>query len=48
MKEISIGTAVSTGPGIVKGRLKVSDYPDGSATEIPVVIVRGAKPGRTL
>ncbi|UCE31325.1 MAG: succinylglutamate desuccinylase/aspartoacylase family protein [Burkholderiales bacterium] len=48
MEEISIGTALSREPGTVRGRLKVADFPDGTPMEIPVVIVRGSRPGKTL
>lgn len=48
MKEIRIGSAVSTGPGVSKGRLKTADFPDGTPIEIPVVIVRGKRPGKTV
>ena len=30
MKEIAVGTAVSTGPGVAKGTLEVGAYPDGT------------------
>jgi uncharacterized protein len=48
MKEIKIGSAVSSTAGIAKGRLKVGDTPDGRPVEIPVLIGRGAKDGPTL
>ncbi|SLN64729.1 succinylglutamate desuccinylase/aspartoacylase family protein [Oceanibacterium hippocampi] len=48
MDEIRLGSAVSTAPGIATGKLKFADYPDGRPMETPVVIVRGAKPGKTL
>jgi uncharacterized protein len=48
MKEIRIGTAVSTSQGLSKGFLKVGELPDGQAMEIPVLISRGAAEGPTL
>jgi predicted deacylase len=48
MKEIRIGSVVSKAAGRKKGELRVGTLPDGSAMEIPVVVVRGAKPGPTL
>jgi predicted deacylase len=47
-KDISVGSAHSKGPGIVKGKLKVADAPDGSAMEAPVIIVQGEKDGPVL
>lgn len=48
MEVIEIGSARSSGPGVAKGKLKVADLPDGLPMEIPVIIVRGARPGKTL
>jgi len=48
MNSIEIGTAVSKSAGLAKGFLKVGELPDGQAMRIPVVIMRGAKPGPTL
>ncbi len=48
LKVIAIGSARSTGPGVVKGVLKIGEAPDGAALEIPVIIVRGKKDGKTL
>ncbi len=48
MKDIAVGSAETRGPGIATGKLKLADYPDGSPMETPVVIVTGAKPGKTL
>jgi uncharacterized protein len=45
---IAIGTARLTGPGVAKGVLKIGEAPDGAALDIPVVIVRGRKGGKTL
>ncbi|MBS7701093.1 MULTISPECIES: succinylglutamate desuccinylase/aspartoacylase family protein [unclassified Chelatococcus] len=47
-QEIIIGSARSSEPGRVTGRLHIGDAPDGSPVEIPVVIVQGAKPGKVL
>ncbi|SLN64780.1 succinylglutamate desuccinylase/aspartoacylase family protein [Oceanibacterium hippocampi] len=48
MKTISVGTAKSTGPGIVKGTLRVGSHPDGDPVEIPVIIARGETDGPVL
>jgi predicted deacylase len=48
MEKIQVGSAVSTEAGTARGKLKLADYPDGRPMETPVVIVRGAKPGKTL
>jgi predicted deacylase len=48
MKRIEIGTAVSDGPGVAKGMLRVGDLPDGLPMEIPVIIVQGAQDGPVL
>ncbi|MBL8702737.1 MAG: succinylglutamate desuccinylase/aspartoacylase family protein [Alphaproteobacteria bacterium] len=48
MKEIKIGTAVSKTAGRKTGALRIGTLPDGSPMEIPVVIVRGKKPGPVL
>src|ERR1043166_7041339 len=49
MERIKIGTAISAGPGIAKGSLKVGDKPDGRPVAIPVIIARGgAGDGPTL
>lgn len=48
MQAIEIGSAISREQGTVKGKLKVADFPDGLPMEVPVIIVRGARPGRTL
>lgn len=48
MKEIKVGTAVSSGAGATRGTLKIGDLPDGAPVDIPVVIVNGAGAGPTL
>jgi predicted deacylase len=48
MKEIVVGTAVSKAAGRKKGSLRIGTLPDGSPMDIPVVIVRGRKPGPVL
>lgn len=48
MKRIEIGSAVSEGPGVSKGMLRIADLPDGLPMEIPVVIVQGAQDGPVL
>ncbi|MBM3523442.1 MAG: peptidase M14, partial [Alphaproteobacteria bacterium] len=48
MKEIKIGSAVSKTAGRKTGILRIGTLPDGSPMEIPVVIVRGKKPGPVL
>ena len=48
MENIRIGTAESKSAGVVKGRLKVGDLPDGRPVRIPVLIARGAAAGPTL
>lgn len=48
MKEIVVGTAISKAAGRKKGSLRIGTLPDGSPMEIPVVIVRGSKPGPVL
>jgi predicted deacylase len=47
-KEIIVGSTHSTSPGVAKGILKIGEAPDGSALDIPVIIVRGEKDGPTL
>lgn len=47
-REISIGSARSTGPGRVTGRLPVGWAPDGGRIEVPVAIVQGAQDGPVL
>lgn len=48
MQTIEVGTARADGPGRFDGALKVAENPDGTAVEIPVIIVRGAKDGPVL
>jgi predicted deacylase len=48
MKEIRIGTAVSTDVGLAKGELRLADMPDGEPITIPVAILRGAEGGPTV
>lgn len=48
MKEIKIGTVVSKAAGRKKGTLRVGTLTDGSAMEIPVIVVRGRDSGPTL
>jgi predicted deacylase len=48
MKEIKIGTIVAKTAGRKKGSLRVGTLPDGSAMTIPVVVLRGSKPGPVL
>ena len=48
MDTIEVGSAISSGPGLAKGFLKLADLPDGRPMQIPVMIVRGEKPGPTL
>ena len=47
-REINIGSARSTGPGRVTGRLPLGSAPDGTPIEAPVVIVQGAADGPVL
>jgi predicted deacylase len=47
-KDIIVGTAHSSGPGITKGVLHTADAPDGSPLASPVVIVRGVEDGPVL
>jgi uncharacterized protein len=47
-RDITIGTARSTGPGVVKGWFRIADAPDGSALNIPVTIVRGEQNGPVM
>lgn len=47
-KEIIVGTAHSTAPGVTKGTLRIGQAPDGSPIEAPVVIVQGAADGPVL
>lgn len=47
-REITIGSARSTGTGRVTGRLPVGSAPDGTPIEAPVVIVQGAGEGHVL
>lgn len=48
MKDITIGDTAASGPGVVQGWLKLADYPDGTPMAAPVIIITGAKPGKTL
>lgn len=48
MEMLEIGTVASRGPGLTKGYLKIADLPDGRPIQIPVLILRGQKPGPTL
>ena len=48
MKEIKVGTAVSKAAGRKTGTLRIGTLPDGTAMEIPVVIIRGKQPGPVL
>ncbi|MGQ3070579.1 MAG: succinylglutamate desuccinylase/aspartoacylase family protein [Ferrovibrionaceae bacterium] len=48
MEKITIGTAVSTGPGRTDGMLQVGWLPDGYPMEIPVVIQRAEREGPTV
>jgi len=48
MDVLEIGTAVSRAPGLSKGFLEIGDLPDGRPIQIPVLILRGQKPGPTL
>lgn len=48
MKEIKIGSVAAKGAGRKMGTLRIGTLTDGSAMEIPVVVVRGAKPGPVL
>ena len=48
MKDISIGSAETSGPGKARGWLKLADYPDGRPMQTPVAIVTGARDGPTL
>lgn len=47
-KEIIVGTAHSTAPGIVKGTLKIGETPAGVPIDAPVVIVRGEQAGPVM
>lgn len=48
MNDIEIGSARTSGPGRVTGHLKLADYPDGAPMATPVIIVTGARPGKTM
>ncbi len=48
MKKIEVGSAVSEGPGLVKGTLDIGASPDGTPVEIPVMILRGREDGPVL
>lgn len=48
MTTIQVGTALSSGLGIIQGALNIGELPDGSPVDIPVTIVRGAREGPTL
>lgn len=48
MKEIRVGTAVSTAPGRADGTLNIGALPDGSPVDIPVIIIRGQDEGPVL
>jgi uncharacterized protein len=47
-REIIVGTARSTSAGVVKGLLRLSDAPDGSPLNAPVIIVQGERDGPVL
>src|SRR5436190_14115055 len=48
MEKIEIGSAISRGAGLTKGFLELAELPDGRPIQIPVMILRGEKPGPTL
>ncbi len=48
MAEIKIGSASARSVGRKTGMLRIGTLPDGSAMEIPVVILRGKQPGPVL
>jgi predicted deacylase len=48
MKEIKIGSVVSKTAGRKKGSMRIGTLTDGSAMEIPVIVVRGRESGPTL
>lgn len=45
---IEVGSARSTGPGVAKGHLPLTDLPDGTKLQAPVVIVQGEREGPVL
>lgn len=47
-RDITIGTARSTGPGRVTGRLPIGSAPDGTPIEAPIIIVQGSADGPVL
>lgn len=47
-RDLSIGSARSSGPGRVTGRLPIGSAPDGAPVEAPVIIVQGAADGPVL
>jgi predicted deacylase len=47
-REITVGSAKSTGPGKVTGHLHIGDAPDGTPLNVPVVIIQGEKDGKVL
>lgn len=47
-KDIIVGTAHSSQPGVVKGHLPLTDLPDGTKLQAPVIIVQGEEDGPVL
>lgn len=47
-REITVGTAISTGPGRTTGYLRIGDAPDGSPLDSPVVILQGESDGKVM
>src|SRR5215217_8693768 len=45
---IEVGSARSTGPGIVKGHLPLTDLPDSTTLQAPVIILQGEREGPVL
>src|SRR5215212_8651615 len=45
---IEVGTARSMGPGVVNGHLPLTDLPDGTKLQEPVMIVQGERDGPVL
>jgi predicted deacylase len=48
VKTVTVGTAVAAPGTVVRGAIEVTRLGGGSMLEIPVVVINGAKPGKTF
>src|SRR5690606_36241085 len=48
MSKLEVGTASAAAGETARGVIKVGEFPHGAPIEVPVIVVHGAKPGKTL